>query len=52
MAGIIPVLPMAQDNIPQLHDYLPDNLYKYLMVIVVVANLLLRIKTNKGLEEK
>lgn len=44
--------PMLQENLPQLHSYIPENFFKYIMLLVVVVNILLRFKTNTGLDNK
>lgn len=48
----IVLLPVAQDQMPQLQDYLPANVYHYAMGALVVGNILLRFKTNCALAEK
>jgi hypothetical protein len=45
-------LPFAQDNMPQLQDYLPADVYHYAMGAVIVGNILLRFKTTSSLAEK
>jgi hypothetical protein len=53
IAGTVLVtLPMLQDSLPQLADYLPAHTYKILMGVVIVANILLRFKTSQPLEAK
>lgn len=49
---IVPLLPMAADSLPQLQPYVPDNLFKYAMLVVLVANLALRFKTKTALQDK
>lgn len=51
-AAVVAGLPIAQDSLPQLHSYLPANFYQYAMGGVIFANILLRFKTNNGLEHK
>jgi hypothetical protein len=50
--AILLALPFAQDNLPQLQNYVPPIYYKYAMGVIVVANILLRFKTTKALSEK
>lgn len=45
-------LPMAQDSMPQLQDYLSANLYHYAMGALIVGNIILRFKTTSSLAEK
>lgn len=52
MGAVVVALPMAQDSLPQLQDYLPANLYHYLMGALIVGNILLRFKTNAALADK
>jgi hypothetical protein len=41
-----------RDNLPQLQPYLTPGLFGKLMVIGIVANILLRFKTNCDLAHK
>lgn len=52
MGAAVVALPMAQDQLPQLQDFLPANLYHYLMGALVVGNIILRFKTNTALADK
>ncbi len=52
MGAVVVVLPMAQDNFVQLQDYLPANLYHYLMGALVVGNIVLRFRTTTALAAK
>jgi hypothetical protein len=45
-------LPFAQEQLPQLQDYLPGNFYHDLMGAVVAGNILLRFKTRSALADK
>ena len=45
-------LPLAQEQLPQLQDYLPAGLYHYLMGTVVACNIILRFKTRSALAAK
>ena len=48
----LPVFEVAHEFMPELQAYLPENIYKIVGVIVVVANIYLRTKTTKPLAEK
>lgn len=37
---------------PQLKEYLPDDIYKQGMFLLVLGNFLLRIRTSKDLADK
>ncbi len=45
-------LPFAQEQLPQLQDYLSANFYHYLMGAVVAGNIVLRFKTRSALADK
>lgn len=49
---IMGLLPLAQDYAPQLQEYISPELYKQMMLIIVVANILLRFKTSSALRDK
>lgn len=51
-ASVVTALPILQDAFPAMHDYIPDNLYKSAMGVVVAGNILLRFRTNQPLESK
>lgn len=46
------VLQELQDQLPAMKGYLPDNLYSWMFVGVVVGNVLLRFKTSTGVKLK
>lgn len=50
--ALVPLLADAQNNIGLLKGYISQDLYKYAFIFLVVANVLLRFKTNKGLDQK
>ncbi len=52
MGAAVVFLPMAQEQLPQLQDYMPANLYRYAMGALVVGNIILRFKTTTALAEK
>lgn len=45
-------LPLIQDSLPQLQAYLSADDYKALVGVMVVGNIVLRVKTAKPLNEK
>lgn len=49
---IVAGLPIAQDSFPQLQPYISPHWYQYAMGGIIGANILLRFKTDKGLEQK
>ena len=51
LAGL-PVFELAHDYLPELQSYLPDNVYKWMGIIVVVGNIALRFRTTKPLKDK
>lgn len=53
-AGIIAIgLPIAQDSAPALSAYVPQNIFHWLMGIVIVGNILLRtFRTSQPIETK
>ena len=52
VATVLVALPMIQDALPLLAQYLDNAIYKQIGLVVVVINLLLRIKTTKALADK
>ena len=51
-AALITALPFAQDNFPQLQEYVSPAFYKHAMVAIIVGNIILRFKTNSSLRDK
>lgn len=45
-------LPAVADAIPQMQAFLPEDLYRVIGGVIVGANILLRFKTSKSLDEK
>jgi len=45
-------LPVVQDALPQLQPYLGPDLFRQLSGVLVIGNILLRIRTSKPLSEK
>ena len=52
LLGLLPTFEMAATAIPQLHEYLPDNVYKTMGLIAIGGNILLRFKTSQPLKDK
>ena len=52
LAVIILGLPMLQESFPQLQNYLPDHIYKNVMLLIIGANIILRFKTVQDLALK
>lgn len=50
VAAVMGILPMAQDSLPALQQYVPD--IKWAAVLVIVGNIVLRFKTTTGLQDK
>lgn len=51
-ASLLIFLPDLQAAFPQLQGYLPEGTYKYLMGLIIAANILLRFRTTMALDEK
>lgn len=49
---VVTLLPVAQDQLPQLQPYIGPHFYQYMMGFVVGANILLRFKTTTDLKDK
>ena len=45
-------LPDLQQSFPQLQTYLPEHIYKYAMLVIISANIILRFKTVQDLAVK
>jgi len=52
LAAVMGALPILLESLPGLQQYVPDNIYKHLMLVALVGNMLLRFKTSKPLNEK
>lgn len=44
ITALIPAVDQAQQVLPSLHQYLPDNLYGTGFVVLAIANILLHIR--------
>lgn len=49
-ATALGILPMVQDSLPTIQQYVPD--IKWGALVVIVGNILLRFKTSAGLQDK
>lgn len=45
-------LPFAQENLPALQEYISPDFYKHAMMVLVIANIMLRFKTNSAMRDK
>jgi len=52
MGIILAMLPTMLEQLPQLEAYIPPHIYRWLMLLVVVGNVLLRFKTSTALQNK
>lgn len=52
MAGAPFGLDYLMQQLPSVRDYMPTNYYGPLLLVAVVGNALLRLKTNTALENK
>jgi Golgi nucleoside diphosphatase len=52
MLSLMPAFEYAAANYPELHEYIPDNVYKHVGLFIVGVNMALRFKTSKPLKEK
>jgi hypothetical protein len=50
--SLLPIFEYAKDALPQLQDFLGPNVYRNIGLLVVIANIVLRYKTNKPVSEK
>jgi len=51
-AAGLAALPTLREDFPQLEQYLDHQVYRWAMGALVVANMLLRVKTRTGLADK
>ncbi|MPQ56318.1 hypothetical protein [Duganella sp. FT27W] len=52
LLGLLPLFDMINSALPQLHEFLPENMYKTVGVATVLVNILLRFFTSTSLENK
>jgi hypothetical protein len=52
LLALLPLFEYLKDSLPQLQEWLGDDLYKKVGLAVVVINIALRYKTNKPVSEK
>lgn len=45
-------IPIAQDNLPQIQEYIPHNIYQYIAGAIAFANFALRFRTKSDLADK
>lgn len=50
--SFITAVPMLQEVLPQIQDYLHQDIYKLAATVLVVGNIILRFRTSKPLAEK
>lgn len=51
-ASVVIALPMLQDTFSQLQAYLPENIYRVMIIIVIIGNFMIRFKTTSDLADK
>lgn len=52
LLAAVPMIGPIKENLPDIGQYLTPELFKYVGIAVVVANILLRFKTDKSLADK
>lgn len=52
VASVAAALPELVSLFPQMQEYIPADIYKTLMGVLVAGNILLRFRTNKPLSAK
>lgn len=56
LATLLVIVPEAASyavaNLPQLQPYIPENVYKLLMLVALVGNIALRFKTSRPLDQR
>lgn len=51
-AVIVIILPEAQMSFPAMQEYLPHDVYRWIMAVTIAANIALRFKTVTDLKDK
>jgi hypothetical protein len=52
MASVIGLIPQLVDALPSLQPHLGPEFYKWVAIVVIVGNSLIRARTSKPLEDK
>jgi len=52
LIGLLAAVPELQASLPALQEYLPADVYKWLMFAALVGNMMLRVKTKTALADK
>ena len=52
LLAFLPFMEYLKDSLPQLQEWLGDDLYRTVGLVVVIGNIALRYKTNKPVSEK
>ena len=52
LLAALPLFELALSLLPQIQEYLPENVYKIVGLVAVVGNALLRFSTKHPLEAK
>jgi hypothetical protein len=52
LATVWLVLPEILTTLPVLREYIDGNIYKTLMLVAVIGNMVLRVKTTQDLADK
>ena len=50
--SFVSLFDLFHDSLPELSQFIPDNIYKKVGLGIVIGNILLRFKTSKPLQEK
>lgn len=48
----MPIFEYAVQSLPELREYIPDNIYRSMGAFVVSVNIILRFKTTTALKDK
>lgn len=51
-ASVFAAVPVLQDSLPQLQQYISPQMYKWVGLFVVIGNIVLRFRTTTSLDEK
>jgi hypothetical protein len=50
--SFVSLFDLFHESLPELSQYVPDNIYKKVGLAIIIGNLLLRFKTSKALQDK